>query len=86
MKKVCENPDNCAKINAVEELNRLHELHQEISREQGQIMARFDEIERFTESNLGKIKGLKHSVRQKQREFKQLADRLGGDLNRLLFG
>ena len=83
--KDCQKEKECAKINAANVLQTFYELHVEISREQGQITALQDETEKVTRSNLDRIKDLRYSVKNRQKQLKELAEKAGVEINQLLF-
>lgn len=75
--KDCQQQKTCDKIEAAKVLNDAYNKLVEITDIQARIAAGFGDIESYTEKNLSRIRGYKHSVKEKQRELKELTDSAG---------
>lgn len=76
---VSQTGENCvilANDEFLEVLGELNALHARITRNEGEVAAKLDEVEKFTEVRLTQIKSLRDVVREDQKNMRRAEARL----------
>src|SRR4051794_17462246 len=79
-KQIVSQPgENCATLAQGEflvSLGELNALHARITRNEGEVAAKLDEVEKFTEVRLNQIKSLRDMVREDQKNMRRIEAKL----------
>ena len=71
-----ENRVKVAQDVFLENLGELNALHASITRDEGEVAAKLDEVEKFLEVRLTQIRSLRDSVRENQKKMRRIEVKL----------
>lgn len=76
---VSQQGENCVTVamdNFLGSLGELNALHAAITRDEGEVAGLLDEVEKFCEVRMPKIRGLREGIREKQKNMRRIESKL----------